>query len=280
MALSTATRATIVHPTDFSPGGASALAHALAMTLASKSQLCLLQVRENEDAFFSPTQGLRQVRDLLVRWGRLRKDAPYDHWASERDLRVSNMSIAASNARTGILEFLEDRPCDLVVLATYDNKAPALWRDVSVPRSVLRQALIMSLFLREGGRGFIDRNTGALRLKKLLMPIDGVVNPIGAIRRVLRMRKLVSSDVAIQLFHVGDHVPAVADEHGRPLTMPIIVRQGRVVDLILKAAGDLNVDAIAMPTAGRHGLLDAVRGSTTARILDDGRWPLLAVPIG
>ena len=280
MALSTATRATIVHPTDFSPAGASALAHALAMTLASKSQLCLLQVRRNEDAFFSPTQGLRQVRDQLVRWGQLRKDAPYDHWESPGDFKVSNMSIAARNARTGILEFLEDRPCDLVVLATYDNKTPNNWRDASVPQGVLHKANLMSLFLREGSRGFIDRDTGALSLKKVLVPIDGVVNCINALRRVMRMRRLVSSDVAIQLFHVGDRAPAVCDERGRPITAPIIVRQGRVVDSIMKIAGELNVDAIAMPTAGRHGLLDAVRGSTTAQVLNDGRWPLLAVPVG
>jgi nucleotide-binding universal stress UspA family protein len=36
---------------------------------------------------------------------------------------------------------------------------------------------------------------------------------------------------------------------------------------------------IAMPTGGRHGLLGALRGSVTARILDDARWPLLAVPL-
>jgi nucleotide-binding universal stress UspA family protein len=35
-----------------------------------------------------------------------------------------------------------------------------------------------------------------------------------------------------------------------------------------------------MPTAGRHGLLDAVRGSASAQVLEDARWPLLAVPVG
>jgi nucleotide-binding universal stress UspA family protein len=41
----------------------------------------------------------------------------------------------------------------------------------------------------------------------------------------------------------------------------------------------LKADLIAMPTAGRHGLLDAMRGSTTARVLDDARWPLVAAPM-
>ena len=204
MALSTAARATILHPTDFSPEAGAALAHALAIALASKSQLSLLQVREDEQAFFSPTQGLRQVRDLLVRWGRLGVNAPYDHWESELDLSVSNMSIAARNARAGILEYLDDRPADLLVLATSAHKAQSRWLDVSTPRSVLRQARIMSLFLRDGGRGFVDRDTGALRLKKVLMPIDGAVKFIHALRRVERMRRLASSDAVIQLFHVGE----------------------------------------------------------------------------
>ncbi len=280
MPLSTPTRATIVHPTDFSPGAASALAHALAITLASNSELRLLKVRENDQAFFSQTQGLREVRDLLVRWGRLPADAPYDHWESKLDLRVSSMSIAARSARAGILEYLADRPADLVVLGTSTQKAHSRWLDVSTPTSVLRQARIMSLFLREGGRTFIDPFRGALRLKKVLMPIDGAVKFIHALRRVERMKRLVSSDAVIQLFHVGERAPAATDERGKPLGMPVMLRQGRVVDSILQAAEDLHVDAIAMPTAGRHGVIDAMRGSTTARILEDCRWPLLAVPVG
>jgi nucleotide-binding universal stress UspA family protein len=278
--LAPAARATILHPTDFSPASAHAFAHALAITLASKSQLCLLQVRDDEEAFFSRTQGLRQVRDLLVRWKKLPKDASYDRWAEALDLQVSSMSIAARNARAGILEFLDSRPCDLVVLATYEHKAPTHWRDVSVPRSVLRQARMMSLFLRERAKGFVDADTGALGLRRILVPIDGALNCRLALRRIEGMVKLVSSPASIQLLHIGERAPELTDERGRPLGLPMLVRQGRVVDSILKVAGDLQADVIAMPTAGRHGLLDAVRGSTSARVLDDGRFPLLAVPVG
>ena len=94
------------------------------------------------------------------------------------------------------------------------------------------------------------------------------------------MIKLVSSDASVQLLHVGERAPELADEQGERLDLPLVVREGPVVDTILAVADDLKADVIAMPTAGRHGLLDAVRGSTTARILDDGAWPLLAVPVG
>ena len=75
-------------------------------------------------------------------------------------------------------------------------------------------------------------------------------------------------------------VRPLVDEDGVTLDMPILLRDGAVVDAILDAANELEVDAIAMPTAGRHGLLDAVRGSASAKVLEDARWPLLAVPVG
>jgi nucleotide-binding universal stress UspA family protein len=280
MASPTARRATIVHPTDFSAGDAAAFAHALAMTLASKSQLCLLQVREPGEAFFSQTQGLRHVRDLLVRWKMLAEDTPYDRWESELDVQVSSVSVIARNARSGILEFLEDRPANLVVLATYEHKALARWLDVPVHHSVLRKLRTMSLFLPAGAKGFVDKDTGALALKKVLVPVDADVDSLPAIRRVQAMLELVSSKASLQLLHVGERAPGLIDERGAPLGLPIAVRKGPVVDAILEVADGLKVDAIAMPTRGRHGLLDAVRGSTSARVLDGARWPLLAVPVG
>ena len=271
----------IVHPTDFAPGDAAAMAHAVAMALASKSILRLLQVRVDNESFFSPTQGLRQVRDLLVAWGVLGPDAAYDRWEKELDLQVSSVSIAARNARAGILEYLEDTFCNLVVLATYPNKALTPWLvDASVHKRLLRHGQMMSLFLRDGGRGFVDPKTGPIRLNRILMPIAAGVDSVPAIRRIQAMLALIDCGAEINLMHVGKRAPPLVDEDGVTLDMPILLRDGAVVDAILDAANELEVDAIAMPTAGRHGLLDAVRGSASAKVLEDARWPLLAVPVG
>jgi nucleotide-binding universal stress UspA family protein len=273
-------RPVIVHPTDFAPGDAAAMAHAVALALASKSILRLLQVRLDDASFYSPTQGLRLVRDLLVDWGALGPDAAYDRWEGELDLEVSSVSITARNARAGILGYLEDTFCNLVVLATYPNKALTRWLDASVHSRLLRKGRMMSLFLRDGQRGFIDPKTGALRLKQILMPIAGGVDSVPAIRRIQAMLALVDSGAEITLMHAGKRAPALADEDGVPIDMPILLRDGAVVESILAVASELDVDAIAMPTAGRHGLLDAVRGSASAQVVEDARWPLLAVPVG
>jgi nucleotide-binding universal stress UspA family protein len=206
-------------------------------------------------------------------------DAQPDCFERELGLRVSSMSVPARNARTGILDFLDSHPCDLVVLATHENKRMARWFDVSAQRGVLRKGRTASLFLREAEKGFVDARTGALLLQTILVPIDDRAASIPALRRIEARVRLISPGARIQLLHVGERAPEMIDAQGEPLDLPVIARQGAVVETILKTAAELNADMIAMPTAGRHGLLAAVRGSTTARVLDDARWPLVAVPM-
>jgi len=73
------------------------------------------------------------------RLGVLDPDAAYDRWEMELELQVSSVSIAARNARAGILEYLQDTFCNLVVLATYPNKALTRWTDASVHSHLLRK---------------------------------------------------------------------------------------------------------------------------------------------
>ena len=52
-----------------------------------------------------------------------------------------------------------------------------------------------------------------------------------------------------------------------------------MVATILQAADEEQADLLAMPTASQHVFLDAVRGSTTERIIRDAPWPVLSVPV-
>lgn len=55
-------------------------------------------------------------------------------------------------------------------------------------------------------------------------------------------------------------------------------RRGNVVNEILGAARDWDADLIAMSTAGHQGFLDALRGSTSERVLRQAPCPVLVVP--
>jgi nucleotide-binding universal stress UspA family protein len=56
------------------------------------------------------------------------------------------------------------------------------------------------------------------------------------------------------------------------------VVDGPIEETILRVAQDYHADMIAMPTAGHHGFLDALRGSATERILRRAPCPVLAMP--
>jgi nucleotide-binding universal stress UspA family protein len=58
----------------------------------------------------------------------------------------------------------------------------------------------------------------------------------------------------------------------------IELRQGPVIETILAYAKEIKADLIAMPTQGRRGLLDALRGTTTERVLHQAPCPVYAVP--
>jgi nucleotide-binding universal stress UspA family protein len=95
------------------------------------------------------------------------------------------------------------------------------------------------------------------------------------------MRELLAPvgilSAAVQLVHVGDTAPQISAESGQMETK-IKVVQGPIVETLLRIARDQHADLIAMPTAGRHGFLDALRGSTTEQVLRRAPCPVLAIP--
>jgi nucleotide-binding universal stress UspA family protein len=73
-------------------------------------------------------------------------------------------------------------------------------------------------------------------------------------------------------------MPHIAPADGQRSSFRRMVREGDPVEQILAAADELKADLIVMPTTGRTGVFDALRGSTTERVLRRAPCPLLAVP--
>jgi nucleotide-binding universal stress UspA family protein len=127
-------------------------------------------------------------------------------------------------------------------------------------------------------RGFVDQTTGKLHLSRVLVPIDHSPPPteaLGFIREFVEPMNELGAK--IELLHVGGSGPLRGADGA---VIPVISRTGNVVSAILEAAEERQADLIAMPTAGHHGFLDAVRGSTTERVLRHAPCPVLAVPAG
>ena len=262
----------VVHPTDFSPAGLDAFAHALRLAVAAKSHFYILHIEcETEQADWVQ---FPRVRETLAAWGMIAPDAPQSAVASELGLRVEKAIIGPDDPVRGVEAFVEWHHCDLLVLMTHARSAPRRWIRGSVAEATARRAHAPTLFLREDQRGFVDRKTGAISLQTLLLPIDGSVPYQDAYRWVAAFERLAAS-ARIHPLHVGTSTPANASEfEGK-----IDVREGPVIETIISVAKEIGADIIAMPTAVRHGLFDALRGSVTERVLREAPCPVLAVPV-
>ncbi len=267
-----ATGPSILHPTDFGPSADSALVHAVALALKTHGRLTLLHIRHVSDA--GPTRnGLAPVSDLLVRWGLLEEEERFADTQTRLGFSAACADVPARSVSAGVIEHLEDHYFDLSVLSTHPRTGLAYWFAASTSRRALRHAHGMTLFLREGHRGFVDPDTGEVGLKRVLMPVDGKIAVADAVNKAKRLLERVGVGVELRLLHVGSSAPT-----GCPKDVPLILTQGAVAPAIFKAAEAFHADLIIMPTEGKHGLLGPMRSSVSARVLEDARWPVLSLP--
>jgi nucleotide-binding universal stress UspA family protein len=262
----------IVHPTDFSPSSRAAFAHALRIAVAMRCQLHVVHV-DREDAEQDWTQ-FPQVRETLAQWGMLAAGAPAAAIESELGVSIVKVAVGSPDVGRGLGSYLERHPCDLLVLSSHKGDVLARLLEGSIAESLARVAHTQTLFLNDGQRGFVDLDTGAISLGTVLMPIDPALSPLASWRWIEEFAHGLQRPAQIRLLHVGEELPIF-----QGLLPSIELRQGPVVDTILDYAAEIGADLIAMPTAGRHGLLDALRGSTMERVLHESFCSVLALPV-
>jgi nucleotide-binding universal stress UspA family protein len=268
---------TIVHPTDFSDTSAVAFAHALRITLAMRGLLYLVHIAESE----SPNEydGFPHIRHVLARWGLMNESDPPGA-VGKLGIKVAKIGLKPHDLLRALLHFLKDHPSDLIVLATHGRDRFAHWLHGSIAEELSRTAKLPTLFVPPTARGFVDQNTGKPYLSRVLVPVDHsppAAEALGTIREFVNSMK--EQDAKFELLHVGESEPLIRGEADGAM-IPVALRSGDVVSAILKAAVEQQADLIAMPTAGHQGFLDAVRGSTSERVLRHAPCPVLAIPTG
>ena len=261
----------IVHPTDFSSASLDAFAHALRIAVAARSLLHILHVEGGERD--PDMDRFPRVREMLAQWRMIDADATRAAVAEGLGVKVVKATIESKSPVRGISAYAERHACDLLALMTHSRRGLQRWLEGSVAEVAARATRAPTLFLREGQKGFVNRETGAVSLDVVLMPVDASVSPLAAFRRIADIAHAIEPSVKIQLLHVGAELPIFEG-----LLPHVELREGPVVETILSYAQEIGADLIAMPTSGRHGLLDALRGSTTEQALHDSPCPVLAVP--
>jgi nucleotide-binding universal stress UspA family protein len=113
-----------------------------------------------------------------------------------------NVTLDRQDPAPGIVRFLDENFCDLVVLATHGREGLDRWLNGSVASAVFQQSSIPTLFVPRGARGFVDQVSGEIRLRRVLVPIDHAPTPARAIETARSFAMLLTgAEAAMQLTH-------------------------------------------------------------------------------
>jgi Universal stress protein family len=221
-----------------------------------------------------------RVRAMLERWRVLPPQSPRNAVTSI-GIDVRKVVMKDSDPVRAAERFLEKNPTDLVVLAAHAHHGHMRWTRASISQPIARAAAAATLFIPYGCKGFISQADGSASRRSVLLPIDSAPRPEPALEAARRLTwALQCPEVTFTMLHVGGagEMPSVQTEEQSGWVWNKVTRNGEVVDTILAVARECAADLIVMTTAGRNGFLDALRGSTTERVLRSGVAPLLAIP--
>jgi nucleotide-binding universal stress UspA family protein len=271
----------VVHATDFSGADERAFAHALGVALLVQASFTILHVASDGSPDW---RSFPAVRATLERWKLLEPKSAQEDVFEKLGVAVRKLVIASRFPALAVAQHLENDPADLLVVGTAGREGLARWLRGSVAEAMGRWSRTMTLFVPEDAeRNLVALSDGNLTLDNVLIPVDRTPDPSTAIEIARRAAAVMSDERAtITLLHVGDEsgLAGVRTQNGEQWTFARLQRDGDPVDEIVSAAEGVRADLVVMPTEGRHGVFDALRGSTTERVLRRVRCPLLAVPAG
>jgi nucleotide-binding universal stress UspA family protein len=268
----------IVHTTDFSAASQFAFVHALKLALAAGAELDLLHVSpKSGEPDWTEFPGIRQT---LHRWEVLPKSSP-PAALRESGLRIGKIVAVDRDPVHGALDYLRGHATELLVLATHQRRGIDRWLHKAAAEPLARESGTVTLFLPRQARGFVSHDTGRVSLQRVLVPVDHTPMPQAAPDTVEALLKgLGCSGGTARILHIGEEraMPEVRVPDPGAYRWELVARPGNPVDEIIATATEWAADLIVMTTQGHAGVLDALRGSTTERVLRRASCPVLAVP--
>ncbi len=269
----------LFHPTDFSVDSHTALIHALKLTVMLKAELSMMHI--DPEVARKDFEDFPQVSPILKRWNFLPSDCTEDHILQSGLFSIKKARAMSKNPTEALLHHLAGHPADLLVMATHQYEGLERWQHRTVAESVARGSHAPTLFVPTHVEGFVTKETGEPKLRRVLIPVNEKPNPQVAVDFTAQLALTLGCErLTGLLIHVGDdrmlhslHYPM-----RKGLVWRTMICHGDTVDVILGIGEDFDVDLIVMTTEGHHSLIDMMRGSTTERVLRGTRCPLLAIP--
>lgn len=273
----------LVLATDLASDAPDVFAQALGLALRLRAELYLVHVADTE-APEASWATLPTVREVLERWGRLRPEASYEAFEA-LGVRVHAIERRPTDGdvTAAVIRRVSALHPDLLLLGTHQRTGLAQLLRGSVAETVSRGTLRSTLFLPTPVRPLVLPETGAVALRRVLVPIaaGAELSPAFFVQLDRLAAQLTDGHVQFVLLHVGtfDTIPEVPIPERARWSWKAEVRRGDPATQILEAEVAHEVDLVAMATRGHDSLLDDLLGSVTERVVRRTRCPVFAVPV-
>lgn len=247
----------IAHTTDLSGDDTAAFVHASALATASSARL----ITVHGNAPDSTAAQLPDAGELARRWGR----------TIEHERRCHECCDDVSDT---VLDALRDLKPQLVVVGTHGGRGLAALIRGSVGETIARNLDVPTLVVPNRVRGFADAATGAIDLRRILIPAGDVAEAERGIAAARAFLELTGVTSELEIVHAGAEQIALA-------RLGVLVTRvpGNLEDAILSVAREHDACLIVMPTRGHDGMGDVLLGSHTERVMRAAQCPVLSVPM-
>jgi nucleotide-binding universal stress UspA family protein len=267
----------IFHPSDFSEAGSVAFVHALKLALCNQGWLTILHTGDKAEGNWAE---FPRIRATLERWELLPPNSGKEA-LHELGLQVEKVFSPMPDPVRGVAKYLGRHPQDLIVLMTHQHDGFERLLHKATAEPIARLADEMTLFMPHGFDGFVAYESGAANLHNVLIPVAQTPHAQAAIAGAAALTaSLACHTTTFTLLYIGEEsvFPHCTELHYGAWQWRRVARPGNVKQQILATAHECRADLIAMTTMGHQGFLDALRGSTTERIVRNSMCPVLAVP--
>ncbi|MEZ4361289.1 MAG: universal stress protein [Kofleriaceae bacterium] len=264
-----AVRPPIAHTTDLSGRDEAAFVHACA--LAAASGLRLVSLHGNGAP--GDVERLPVAERLLSRWNHARARAGRAALAVEHERRCAEGS---EDVTESLLEILDALGPGLVVTGAQARHGLSAVLHASVSEALARNLSVPTLVVPNQGRSFVNADTGAVELSRVLVPASDLTSAaIGLAAARTLAERAGAGDVEYLMLHVGERaLEGGATERG----VRWLHQRGPLEATILETARAQGACLIAMPSAGHDGLRDVLLGSHTEHVIREAGCPVLVVP--
>ena len=196
--------------------------------------------------------------------------------AASLGFQIEYIAVQGRRLVDTLMEYVNQHNPQLIVIGTHGRTALNQLLERSYAETLFRRISTPSLFISPRARGFVHPTSGEVKFRRVLIPVDHAPAPEQAIHAAREFgRLLIGEEPRIQFVHIG-HTEKIVDV--RVIEPRFILRPGYdPVKGIMGVAAELIPDLICMTTAGHQGLLDALRGSTTQRVLRAAPCPVLTI---